>query len=74
MAFVTRSDREITLSTLEPNKLGPGQYTTNSERTLKTEPHAPFNTTTKRESNYESNSPGPAAYDTRKNLLKKILE
>ena len=71
MAFVTRSDREITLSTLEPNKLGPGQYTTNSERTLKTEPHAPFNTTTKRESNYESNSPGPAAYDTRKNILKK---
>ena len=44
MAFVTRSDREITLSTLEPNKLGPGQYTTNSERTLKTEPHVSFNT------------------------------
>ena len=71
MAFVYRADRDINLTTIETTQAGPGQYT--QDIILKTEPESsiPFNTSSIRETSYLSNGPGPAAYDTSRNILKK---
>ena len=71
MAFVYRADRDINLTTIETTTAGPGQYT--QDIILKTEPETsiPFNTSCIRETSYLSTGPGPAAYDTSRNILKK---
>ena len=71
MAFVYRADRDINLTTIETTTAGPGQYT--QDIILKTEPETsiPFNTSSIRDTSYLSNGPGPAAYDTSRNILKK---
>ena len=73
MAFVFRADRDLNTSTTEPNDVGPGQYYL-LHQNLKTEPtnlSIPFNTSEKRLKKILSFGPGPADYDTRKNILKK---
>ena len=71
MAFVYRADRDINLTTLENTTTGPGQYTQDIILKNDSKSSIPFNTSTIRETSYLSTGPGPAAYDTSRNILKK---
>ena len=71
MAFVYRSDREINISSTEPNDVGPGQYSLRKELKLGPESPAPFNISSKRKNSSDSLSPGPGCYNLRQNILKK---
>ena len=48
MAFVIRSDRDINISSTEPNDVGPGQYSLRKEIKLGPQSAAPFNISSKR--------------------------
>ena len=73
MAFVYRSDREINISSTEPNDVGPGQYSLRKELKLGPESPAPFNISSKRKNSSDSLNPGPGCYNLRQNILKKIF-
>ena len=71
MAFVYRSDRDINISSTEPNDVGPGQYSLRKELKLGPQSAAPFNISSKRKNSIESFIPGPGNYNLRQNILKK---
>ena len=71
MAFIYRADRDINLSSTEPNDVGPGQYSLRKDIKLGPQSAAPFNISSKRKNSIESFSPGPGRYNLRQNILKK---